>query len=86
MLGRKYIMRLLSNYVKIGRAPLIQLIGLQPNYKKTEMILDSKESGCDQCPYSAHSQYHTPSGDKCKYNCPKAVYKEKTVYVNERNI
>lgn len=77
-------MRLL-NYVKIGRAPLIQLIGLQPNFKRTVKVLDEKASGCDKCPYAPLSGYLIPYDSICD-RCARAVISEKTVYVNEHNI
>lgn len=75
----------LSNYVKIGRAPLINLIGLQPNYKKTVQVLDTKASGCGECPYAPLSGFFLPFDSICN-RCSRAVTSEKTIYVNERNI
>lgn len=78
----------LSNYAKIGRSPLIQLLGLQPNHKKEIQQLDAEASGCSCCPNSSVNQYINSGcidSSRCN-NCPNAVYKTKTIYVNEKNL
>lgn len=78
----------LSNYAKIGRSPLIQLLGLQPNYKKEIQQLDAEASGCFCCPNHSVNQYiNSGCIDSSRCNdCPHAVYKTKTVYINEKNL
>lgn len=78
----------LSNYAKIGRAPLIQLLGLQNNYKKEVQQLDADASGCSCCPNSSVNQFIANGCVDSSFcnDCPHAVYKSKTVYVNEKNL
>lgn len=76
----------LANYVKIGRAQLLCLLGLQENYKRESKVLDVDASGCIDCPYQPVNQYISSGSidSKC-HLCTHAVFKNKIVYVNEKN-
>ena len=90
----------LSNYARIGKAPIIKAIGVQKNHKKTvyteRQELDVNASGCFSCPnykYAEFKEYMPEEIQKrcseiCN-KCPHAVYKtvleESTCYVNEKN-
>lgn len=76
----------LANYAKIGRAQLLCLLGLQKNYKREINVLDIKASGCINCPHHPVNQllFSGVVESKC-HLCNHAIYKNKTVYVNEKN-
>lgn len=76
----------LTNYAKIGRAQLLSLLGLQENHKKEIEVLDPVATGCNTCPFHAVNQYLETGAIESKCDkCPHAVFKTKTVYVNEHN-
>ncbi len=78
----------LANYVKIGRAQLLCLLGLQENYTREIKMLDVEASGCINCPYHPINQFISSgtieSESKC-HLCSHTVFKNKIVYVNEKN-
>lgn len=77
----------LANYVKIGRAQLLCLLGLQENYTREIKMLDVEASGCINCPYHPINQFISSgtieSESKC-HLCSHTVFKNKIVYVNEK--
>ncbi len=80
-------------FANIGKAVLIQMLGLQKNYHEdiigTRQVLDPQATGCANCPYYKQS---TLLGIDCKEqcaNCPHCKYKEEPIiqrkYFNEFN-
>lgn len=85
--------RELLQFANIGKAILIQMLGLQKNYHEdvvgTQQVLDPQATGCASCPYYKQS---TLLGIDCKEqcdNCPHRKYKEEPIiqrrYFNEFN-
>lgn len=83
-------------FANIGKAMLVQMLGLQKNYKEevvdTVQELDEELSGCYSCITYKYSKFSSGFCDhrctECS-NCKKKVYKEKKIYkriyVNEFN-
>lgn len=87
----------LSEYARIGRAPLVKAVGLQQNHKTYEEFteLDRVRSGCFACPnyrnidFEEYMPEETRIQAHCQCDsCPNRVYKTvvKEKYVNEKNI
>lgn len=87
----------LSDYARIGRAPLVKSVGLQGNHKIYEEtnVLDRSRSGCFVCPNYKYIEFeeYMPEEIRIKAHCQcdtcphreyKTVVKEK--YVNEKNV
>lgn len=85
--------RELLQFANIGKAILVQMLGLQKNYHEdvigTRQVLDPQATGCASCPYYKQS---TLLGIDCKEqcaNCPHRKYKEEPIiqrrYFNEFN-
>lgn len=77
----------LANYAKIGRAPLLCLLGLQQNFKREITVLDVVASGCTDCPHHPVNQYISSGAVESECHlCKHTVFKTKTEYVNEKNM
>ena len=82
----------MEQFYKIGRAAILQAIGLKQNTKlkqhQTELMIDEEKSGCKHCSYKAIAESYGIKCDKCN-SCENIVYKEitktVTVYDNEKN-
>lgn len=92
-------MKILDNFANIGKAVLIQSIGLQKNYievKESETsVIDYNNAACTDCKYKAFIQAFAPDSEAylsacetCR-NCPHKIFTQKTeykkIYHNETN-
>lgn len=69
-----------TKYASIGKAVLIQMVGLQENYKDSEQ-LDRKKSGCFTCPHFGVS-LKNPGCAACAA-CTSKSFSSR--YINEKN-
>lgn len=70
----------MQNFASVGKAMLIQAVGIQSNYtEEVTTMIDREKSGCDSCPFSFYE-----SGTNC-INCTLKCYVTKKIYVNEKN-
>lgn len=91
-------MSITSSFAKIGKKPLITLLGVQPNFKveyEDESVLDHDNHTCQNCRVYSTMQLLEQAGkteqvkecigmcEECSHACRKTVSKVK--YVNERN-
>ena len=68
-----------SDFANMGKALLIQALGVQGNYKEEVIGIDKDASGCHSCPYSlSNDSTHCDS-------CPNRVLLKKQRYINEKN-
>ena len=89
----------MDNFANIGKAVLIQSIGLQKNYievKESETsVIDYNNATCTDCKYKAFIQAFAPDSEAylsaceaCR-NCPHKIFTQKTeykkIYHNETN-
>ena len=89
----------MDNFANIGKAVLIQSIGLQKNYievKESETsVIDYNNAACTDCKYKAFIQAFAPDSEAylsacetCR-NCPHKIFTQKTeykkIYHNETN-
>lgn len=84
------MVKILDNFANIGKAVLLQSIGLQKNYteiKESDIdIIDYDNTACTDCKYKAliHSfepgtEAYLSASETCK-NCPHKIFTQKTVY------
>lgn len=93
------MVKILDNFANIGKAVLIQSIGLQKNYievKESETsVIDYNNATCTDCKYKAFIQAFAPDSEAylsaceaCR-NCPHKIFTQKTeykkIYHNETN-
>lgn len=92
-------MKKLDNFTNIGKAVLIQSLGVQDNYSEsvesTIDVIDYNNSECSNCKYKALIQNFDQNSDIYKnaasmcHNCPHKMFTQKTVikkiYHNEKN-
>lgn len=93
------MVRILDNFANIGKAVLLQSIGLQKNYTEIEEatvdVIDYDNTACSDCKYKALVHAFEPGTaayqtvcETCQ-NCPKKLFTTKTVYKkiyhNEKN-
>lgn len=92
-------MKTVDNFANIGKAVLLQSIGLQKNYIEIEESvsehIDYDNTACSDCKYKALVQAFNPDSDAYRsaaavcQNCPKKIFTTKTefkkVYYNEKN-
>ena len=92
-------MNILDNFANIGKAVLLQSIGLQKNYseelEKTIEVIDYNNPSCTNCKYkaimnsfSSDSEIYKTCVNSCN-NCSNKIFTTKTVYKkvyhNEKN-
>lgn len=92
-------MKILDNFANIGKAVMIQSIGLQKNYtevKESERdVIDYNNGACEDCKYKALIQAFKPGSEPyinavqvCS-NCPHKIFTKETIYKkiyhNEKN-
>lgn len=89
----------MDKFANIGKAVLIQTLGLQKNYieiaQETTPVIDYNNAACAECKYKAMLDSFTPDSDtfnnaaKACQTCPKKAITQKTVYKkiyhNEKN-
>lgn len=93
------VVNILDNFTNIGKAVLLQAIGLQKNYteikESTVEVIDYNNAACSDCKYRAilnafepNSEAYEAALEACK-NCPKKVFTTETIYKkiyhNEKN-
>ena len=93
------MVKTVDNFANIGKAVLIQALGLQKNYTEiletTEQVIDYSNPACSECKYrsivkafDSSTDIHKGAVDSCN-NCPKKQYttnsKYTKVYHNEKN-
>ena len=89
----------MDNFTNIGKAVLLQAIGLQKNYteikESTVEVIDYNNTVCSDCKYCAilkafepESEAYQAALETCR-NCPKKVFTTETIYKkvyhNEKN-
>lgn len=89
----------MDKFVNIGKAVLIQSLGLQKNYieiaQKTVPVIDYNNAACTECKYKAMLDCFTPDSEaydnaaKVCQNCPNKKFTQETIYQkiyhNEKN-
>ena len=71
---------MIRNYASIGKAIIIQAVGIQRNYSENVTIkIDKEKTGCISCPYAEF-----PNAEKCAV-CEKRCFITEKKYINEKN-
>lgn len=93
------VVDILDNFTNIGKAVLLQAIGLQKNYteikESTVEVIDYNNAACSDCKYRAILNAFEPNSEACEAaleackNCPRKVFTTETIYKkvyhNEKN-
>lgn len=71
---------MIRNYASIGKAIIIQAVGIQRNYSENVTIeIDKEKTGCNSCPYAEF-----PNAENCAV-CEKRCFITEKKYINEKN-